>query len=155
MRELHVLRLPGGLPWFLGFNGLATCDRYLYTAAQSPLGGSILIFDRRDFTLASHYECQAAADLHSILWADGKLYVVSTGSDELIELQLDGPTVVAEQVIWRPDAHAPRRDAHHLNSLALWRGELLIAGFGPKAPPRSARRKRAYGARPAMVSSTV
>jgi GT2 family glycosyltransferase len=72
-------------------------------------------------------------DVHSIWLLDGRLFVVSTGTDEVMELEIRGPQILSETVFWRPDPSGPRVDIHHLNGLCESRGRLLVSGFGPKA----------------------
>lgn len=94
---------------------------------------SLLVLDGRDLRLLNHYVFRSVADVHSI-WASGELlYVVSTGTDEVIELRMRDADVLSEVVFWRPEAAAPRADIHHLNTIYGWRGDLLISGFGRKA----------------------
>jgi len=75
-------------------------------------------------------------DIHSICADDRGLYAVSTGTDELLRLGLDGEgRVKTEQVVWKPDPEAERADLHHLNDVAVVDGRLLISGFGPRPGP--------------------
>jgi hypothetical protein len=73
-----------------------------------------------------------APNVHS-LWVSGEvLYVVSTATDEVIELRMRGDEVLSESVFWRPDWKGRRADIHHLNAIFGWRGDLLVSGFGKK-----------------------
>jgi hypothetical protein len=91
----------------------------------------LVIYDRRDLTTLGSYMFTLATDVHSLLACSGRLLVVSTGTDEVVELALDGATVTGERVHWRPNDPASGRDTVHLNSLGASRGEVFVSGFGP------------------------
>jgi uncharacterized protein DUF4915 len=136
------LALPPELGTPPSITGLAASRRYIFAALQtSPLGTTvdapgcpaILVFDRARLTLLNHHPLPSAADVHSLWVTEQALYVVSTGTDEILGLRLDDADVVGERVCWRPDPAGPRLDLYHLNTVSGWRGELLVAGFGRKA----------------------
>jgi hypothetical protein len=136
--ELLGIRLPDRMPKWLGIAGLACCDRYVYAATQAMItaggteggGSSLLIFEKRTFRMLAVYDFKAVRDVHSMCWHQERLLVVSTGTDEVIELRLHGTDVVAEAVYWRPDADQPRCDTHHLNGIACSPDGVFICGFG-------------------------
>jgi hypothetical protein len=73
-------------------------------------------------------------DIHSI-WlsaTEDSLYVVSTGTDEVIKLILEGAQVVDEHIYWRPEPDITREDVNHINCIYEWQGNLIISGFGKK-----------------------
>jgi len=139
--DFEVLKLPAGLPPLCGITGLATCGEFIYVVPQpfcDSQGQSqpfLLVFDRTNFTLRNHYDFRVAADVHSICACDGSLYVVSTGTDEVVALGLKGGSVLSESVFWRPASGGPREDLSHLNAIINREGNLLVSGFGPKAGP--------------------
>jgi hypothetical protein len=103
--EFHVLDLPPAVARSSGITGLAQCDRYIYVAAQpsepmrratSFVSSVLLIFNRRDLSLVSHYAFRSGTDIHSLLAWNGRLFAVSTGTDEIIELRLRNADVVSE-----------------------------------------------------------
>lgn len=127
-----------------GVAGLAVSDDYIYAVTQrsNPVGRAsgelpgpsyLLIFDRADLSLRTEYRCTSVVDAHSICAVDGELYVVSTGTDEVVRLGLRGAEVVAEETFWRPEPAGPHVDLHHLNAIYRWRGELLVSAFGKKS----------------------
>ncbi|HEX5113208.1 MAG TPA: hypothetical protein VFV79_10190, partial [Saprospiraceae bacterium] len=95
---------------------------------------SLLIFDRNNFNLINQYVFEHVADVHSMLLSEDEtsLLVVSTGTDELVEIKLEGAEVLSEKTIWRPESHGELKDIHHLNSICYWHGDFLISGFGKK-----------------------
>jgi hypothetical protein len=83
-------------------------------------------------------------DVHSIAVHGGGLVAVSTGTDELLRLDLDAEgAVVGEHVIWRPEGTRGRTDQHHLNAVAVVDEEVLVAGFG--APSATGEWRSAFG----------
>jgi hypothetical protein len=128
VRVVDVPREVGGT---LGITGLALSARHVFAVRQSP--PALLVLDRRDLRLALDHPLREVVDGHSICLSGDRLYVVSTGSDELVEMELrDEVEVVAERVIWRPDPDAPRSDLHHLNGVCEFQGDVHVCGFGKK-----------------------
>jgi hypothetical protein len=139
--ELLAIRLPDGMPNGSGMSGLACCDRFLYVALQTgniPAGAepagkpSLLIFERSTFRLLAVHQFRAARDVHSMCWSHDRLLVVSTGTDEVVGLSLQGTDVVAESLYWRPVEDQTRGDTHHLNGIACSPEGLLVSGFGKR-----------------------
>lgn len=149
--DFRVLRLPGDVYDAAGITGLAASDEYVYAAQNwkpdppgPPPYDHLLIFDRGDFSLVNRVELNSVAEVHSILLLDRGLLVVSTGSDEIIEVELQGSSFLSQRSVWRPDPQAPRADVHHINSIVFWRGDLWVTGFGGNRnqegePPWTAR----------------
>jgi hypothetical protein len=138
LSSLRIVPLPRELLPCTGIRGLAISDRFLVAAMQegSETRPRLAILDRTDLTACGVYGFRSTGDVHSICLAGDRLYAVSTGTDEVIELRIRGPEVVAETVCWRPDPDGPRVDRHHLNGICRWHGELLVSGFGPKSGER-------------------
>jgi hypothetical protein len=143
--DFQVLELPAEIANYSGFTGLAQCERYVYVAAQpsdslrpnAARPSSVLfVFNRHDLSLAGHYSFQSGTDIHSLLAHEGRLYAVSTGTDEVIELRLRNAEVISENCFWRLDTDVPREDIHHLNAISLWGDDLVISAFGRKASGR-------------------
>jgi hypothetical protein len=136
--EFRALRPSMEVDFLGGLTGVALSDSYVFAAAQTrtPAGtrgpSVLLVWERRDLSLAARYQFDSAADVHSLLHVEGTLYAVSTGTDELFALELRGPRVVSERLIWRPDREGPRQDVNHLNAICSFEGSLFVAGFGPR-----------------------
>ena len=140
--QMLPLCFPEGVPYIRGITGLAQCDRYIYVATQhrkaighaapTPREHFLLIFDRSDFSLLTRYTFQIAHDIHSICWHDGNIYVVSSGTDEVIKIHLKNHEVIGEEPFLRFAPHLPRGDMHHLNGICVHDHTLVLSGFGPK-----------------------
>ena len=136
--SFRVLQLPRKLPQPVSVAGLGASRDYLYAALPEspPAPSELLILERGELAVRNHYVFRSALDVHSLLVSGDALFVVSTGTDEVIELRLRGCEVLSETVRWRPEPGAPRADNHHLNALCEWRGELLVSGHGKKTADR-------------------
>jgi GT2 family glycosyltransferase len=139
-----VVLLPPEVPRINGITGLAADSHYLYAAVQLsedprakglPGPSSLLIFALDELRLLSQYIFRHVLDVHSICVAEDRLYVVSTGTDEVISLRVRDGGVLSEEVFWRPEPGASRADLHHLNGICVWDGEWFVCGFG-KRPDR-------------------
>ncbi len=137
--RVRVLPVPLKTSRYTGARGLCHSDRYLYLIRQELSGFSkpaLFVFDRSSFRLLNEHVFQSTGDIHSICRSGEALYAASTGTDEVIRLEMRGPEVVSESVIWRPEPDGPRSDEHHLNGVCCWRGDLLVSGFGKKSGPQ-------------------
>src|ERR1043166_1764697 len=137
-----ILDTPTEIRRCAGITGLALDKRFLYAAVQPSdelaLSGSagrswLLVIDRRRFEVVSHYPFQLGADIHSLCVAGDRLYAVSTGTDEVLELGMHDATVISEFATWRPDDTGPRADVHHLNAVCEWQGDFWVSAFGKKS----------------------
>ena len=78
-----------------------------------------------------YQEMPEVKDGHSILAVDQCLYIVSTGTDEVISYNIKEKSLENPNVIWR--ASKTRKDTHHINSIVEKNGEILVSAFGPKS----------------------
>ena len=129
--EYRPLSLRGTLKRCNGMAGLASNGRYIFVVVQSP--PALFVFDAQDFSPVSYYAFPSALDVHSLLLEEGRLFTVSAGTDEVLELGLNGADVVSESVIWRPEPSLRRFDFHHLNGICRWGDDILVSGFGKRA----------------------
>jgi hypothetical protein len=136
---LSPLCLPESVPANMGVTGLIADQCYIYVATQIALSTSkencrfLLTFNRSDFTLFSTYSFQQAVDVHSLCWYNGRVMVVSSGTDEIIALEISGGKVLAEAVYWRLEQGEARHDLQHLSGICAVPGGLIVCGFGKKS----------------------
>lgn len=130
------------LPSAGGITGAGLSERHVFVIAQSSdrardgdrrRPSLLLILDRRDLAVVTRYEFRLGVDVHSIWLDEPSLYCVSTGSDELLRLEIRGSEVAGETVVWGPEPDLPREDVHHLNAVQKWRGDLVVSGFGRRS----------------------
>jgi len=141
--ELVALRLAGELSaTFKGVTGLAERDGFLYAVGQfrprdgekSTLRTALLVFNRDTLNLLTTYEFRGALDGHSLAFSGGKLYLASSGTDQIVELEVKGSEVLAE----RPYLQASQghlADMNHLNGLCDSPNGLIVSAFGLRTDP--------------------
>lgn len=86
--------------------------------------------NQNDLTPLFYRELPGVADCHSILTIKNKLYIVSTGTDEVLCYDILNDVVSASSVFWQ--ASDARKDTHHINSIIEKDGDILISAFGKK-----------------------
>ncbi|QKV94921.1 DUF4915 domain-containing protein [Streptomyces sp. NA02950] len=121
--------LPAG---FQRYMGLAVSGRWIYILAMTIDDRSSLVaVDRAGEEQALVCPLPDVLDGHSVLAADRDLYVVSSGTDELVRFSLsDGrPDPGQRRTAWR--ASDAGRDTHHVNSVLQLDGNIVVSGFGP------------------------
>jgi hypothetical protein len=135
------VELAGRLP-ARGVSGLAAAGDRVYAvqhALLDPATGrpternALLVLDAESLAVVGRHVLQLGRDVHSIAIADGAVFAVSTGTDEVLCLRLRGDRVVDEGPFWRPDPSLPRADHHHLNSILAGGDDLFVSGFGRRA----------------------
>jgi hypothetical protein len=109
--------------------GLASSSGRIYSLSASR-GVHLLSVWPKDGP-PTYQPLEGILDAHSILIRGGYLYVVSTGTDEVVRYRLENDQPTDREVAWR--ASSSSSDTHHLNSIAEFRGSLVVSGFGPKA----------------------
>jgi hypothetical protein len=133
-RLIHV-SLPSALQRIRGITGLTADESYIYAATQgAEFGGErgafLLIFARKTFAFVSSFRFRHAVDVHSMCFRRRRLLVVSTGTDEVIELTIHDGTVESELVYWRARPGEKRSDTRHLNGICYTPEGVLLCGFG-------------------------
>jgi hypothetical protein len=90
----------------------------------------VAALQENDLTPLFQYELPEVKDGHSILATGACLYVVSTGTDEVICYDIKEKSLENPRVIWQ--ASDTKRDTHHVNSITEHDGDILVSAFGPK-----------------------
>jgi hypothetical protein len=94
---------------------------------------AIIVLELPGLRPVHRHELPDFDDLHSLALRGSELFVVSTGTDEVVCLSLRPPHFVCQSVLWRPPDSAERADVHHLNGLCFFRDELHVSGFGKRS----------------------
>jgi|GEM_PF-2511270 hypothetical protein len=84
-----------------------------------------------DFSLRFCQELPEIIDPHSIVTINNQLFIVSTGTDEVVRYDYFDGGLSNRSIFWR--ASEAKSDTHHINSIAKNSGELYISAFGPKS----------------------
>lgn len=143
-KEFKIVDLPPNIAQ-TGMLGLSRTSNYILIGQQhisADANGynsppALLILDKDSGKLVNTHTLRLVKDIHSFLWNEDNqtLFVVSTGTDEVISIELRDTELVTERVYWSPVEGPVRKDTFHLNSIFKHKNEVLIAGFGPKSIP--------------------
>lgn len=128
--ETSIVDLRGIRPRFpyFGMTGLARFGEGYVVGLQGYVlwkGG--LAFLDRDLRLLDVVKLQRVRDIHSIVALDDSLYIVSTGTDEIVCYT---PADGSERVVFA--ATTAGTDTVHMNGLCMHQGRLVASMFGPK-----------------------
>ena len=141
------LRIPGDLenpidyaPITLGYpepvrdaRGLAANGKKIFIlfsrfiASENENKYYLAILRQNDLSPLSYQELTDVKDGHSIFATKKNIYVLSTGTDEVLRYDILDDRVHNAQVIWR--ASDAQIDTHHINSITEMNGELFISDF--------------------------
>jgi hypothetical protein len=111
--------------------GLAASSNIVYALFWGDNRFFLAALRQNDLSPLYYQEMPEIKDGHSLLAVDSKLYVVSTGSDEVITYDILSNGVANPKVFWR--ASASGTDTHHINSITKLGEDIFISAFGPKA----------------------
>ncbi len=89
-----------------------------------------LAFLDDDFKLVRIITVPGMYWLHSLCELNGRLYTANTGTDEVLEIEIDDNFNATTRPFHRMSP--TRYDHHHLNSVAVHDNRLLCTTFGPK-----------------------
>ena len=93
---------------------------------ESGSSGELLVYDRRG--VYRYQRLDGLSEAHGITWQDGLAVIASTGTNEIVWLDVSG-----EVKRWRADGVG---DAWHLNNVFVCNGTLYVGAFGRFSEPR-------------------
>jgi hypothetical protein len=108
-----------------GFTGLTTHGRSIYAVTNST--PAYLVQMSRHYQVKRVWVMEKVLDAHSLVLLGSRAYVVSTGNDSIVEVNLRTGT---ERVVWKHGE--AKEDTIHVNSLMFRHGRFLATMFGPK-----------------------
>lgn len=112
-----------------GITGIALSNNRIYCAFQND---GIGVLDNA-FNIIQHYKSERIRDPHSLTIHEGELYVVSTGNNSIIKLNLDENGLISEEVeFWKYPGVPTDFDSVHINSLCITNKGFYIAAFGKR-----------------------
>lgn len=116
---------------FVGITGLCHAEDQIVIATQGkrPV---LAILDKFTSKVTAFTPLNKCVDLHSIVFHQGMIYVVSAGTNEIYRVSLCNQTLGAEELYWQYPGVKYDRDEIHLNGLTLNNGRLIASCFGPK-----------------------
>lgn len=129
----------------VSFTGLAQDQDFFYALAQDKNYG-LYIFDKNSQKIVFNQTLPHLAEAHSLLVRDEDIFIVSTGTDQVLHYTFDRQqrTVNFQKVLWQPAGSQGTADTHHLNSIALVDGQIIVTGFGLKANEKWSSAKQGY-----------
>lgn len=111
--------------------GLALDGEWIYAVGITAEDIHYLaVLSGSDYSPRGFAKIENVLDVHSILQHDGGLYLVSTRTDCVLRYELSPDGLSNPVVVWQ--ASSEGRDTHHINSIALWKGDVVVSAFGPK-----------------------
>ncbi len=115
----------------LGCTGLTSDESRHYVLYLSDGAWHVAVLEKHDLTVVFRQRLMEVDDGHSILAHQGYLYVVSTGTEEVLRYQIAADRLFGPLVVWR--AKTSGTETHHVNSITAWNGRLVVSAFGPKS----------------------
>lgn len=115
-----------------GVCGLAIRGDRLVLVTQSEQPWMVL-WDLRESRMLSALALRACRDPHSLVWHEGFVHVVSTGTNQIHRISLANDELGGEELFWTYPGTSPDRDQVHLNGLTIDGEDRLIAScFGER-----------------------
>lgn len=124
--EGGLARIQDGIPTYIdsiSTTGICVYEDRLFRCIQNSIDTPLkmVVYSRQG---KASVELPDIRDVHDILAYDGKLFVVSTGTNEVFELSADSYEVINRFKF------KGKGDAWHLNCLEVYDGSLLLTAFG-------------------------
>jgi hypothetical protein len=116
---------------FAGICGVCRVGDQLVIATQGakPVLATV---DMKTATLDSYLPLEGCKDAHSVVFQDGYVYVVSTGTNEIYRAHFQGGALKDEELYWQFPGVRYDRDEIHLNGMTVDGGRLICSCFGEK-----------------------
>lgn len=111
-------------------SGVVLYEEFVFILFRLDLDFHIAVLKCSDLSPLSAQALPEIKDGHSILVAGRAMYVVSTGTDEILRYDLKGHRLENPEIVWR--ASRSGSDTHHVNSIVECGGELYVTAFGEK-----------------------
>ncbi|MFN2164679.1 MAG: glycosyltransferase, partial [Anaerolineae bacterium] len=118
---IHFNGLCGAVAWA---NRLAVCTQ--------SIPAFLVIFDTLSWTPVVIEKLEGVADPHGLVYGGERLFLASTGTNQVFAVHIQGDRVARLEPIWSYPGTDSSRDLVHLNGLSLCEGQLLATAFGPR-----------------------
>jgi hypothetical protein len=119
------LNLPRGITRCMG---LCLADGFVHLLAAADDRSAVLALDQSSLRQIACTELPGVHDGHSVVARGQSMYIVSSGTDEVVSFRMCGRAPGECTVAWA--ASDAGRDTCHLNDIAWHRDRLLVAAFG-------------------------
>jgi hypothetical protein len=110
--------------------GLAKGHKKIFVFFVSQAKSYVSVLRESDLIPLFYQGLPEIKDGHSLTVFGQQLYIVSTGTDEVLRYDISENALENPRIAWR--ASEAGRDTHHINSIVEKDDDLLISAFGPK-----------------------
>ena len=121
--------------------GLCQDENSIYLL-QPGYPSRLVALSKESFHVLFEQDLPEISDAHSMMSRDGRLYIISTGTDEVISYEINENSLIKPEVVWQ--ASSIRKDTHHINSIIKVNEEIFISAFGPKKGALNSSAKNGY-----------
>lgn len=111
-----------------GICGVAE-DVIITTQGASPILATVSIAEAKITNYVALKKCK---DTHSLVYSNGYVYIVSTGTNEIYRVPFKDGQLGEEELFWNYPGVSHERDEVHLNGLTVDGDDLIASCFGPK-----------------------
>ncbi len=111
--------------------GMHQKDGRIFVAFGAEGKNFVAVLNEKGLDNLFYQDLPEAVDVHSILATEKYLYVVSTGTDQVLRYEIGDNRLGPPCCIW--EASQTHSDTHHINAILEMDGEIYISAFGPKA----------------------
>lgn len=118
----------------IGFSGLTILNNQLFAIEQTLPIHHLQIYDLIKKTLISRHPLSDMVDVHSIVFLDNVLHMVSTGTDEVRSVSIFQDGDLKSAVTYSPIGNS--KDTIHINAITQNKGQLYVSMFGPRSSER-------------------
>lgn len=119
-----------------GLTGICVGDSCIFIAHQRPkdMSSLISVLDKKTLKLLRTYDLPKIVDAHSLAIFQHELFVVSTGTDTVYAIPIQGTKLDVENTrkVWQPIGSSGRSDTHHINAVYSDKSKVVISAFGKK-----------------------
>lgn len=133
---------PAGVLVYSG-TGIGQTIRYIFHVYLANSQTYISILDKQDHLRpVVNQQLLEVSDPHSIAVSAEQVFVVSTGTDEVLSYQWSLTALEHPTVLW--NASDTGIDLHHVNSVALTPDKLVCSAFGPRSAEKWSSAQKGY-----------
>lgn len=127
------------------FTGMTQDKNYVYVISQTP-GSWIYVIHKNTRDIVLQQSLENVKDPHSMVVNGENLYIVSAGTDQVLQYRFDREKlrIVFVKVIWSPKDSNMVTDTHHINSVFQYKNDIFISAFGLKESEQWSSAKKGY-----------
>lgn len=116
---------------FSGISGICCIGKAIVIATQgaAPALAYVSITEAK---VTSHIVLEKSKDTHSLVFHNGYIYLVSTGTNEIYRVSFHDGQFGREELVWSYPDVSYDKDEIHLNGITIDEDSLIASCFGPK-----------------------